>query len=220
MPPRASRPGVRGARLNQRRQRPEDGIEVAHGARLAADHLAETALQPMDATAGPHVHVADAPTFERPGPANVVTVVRIAAVDDDIAVLHGRRQVFHDRIDRGRGHHDPGGAWLGKLRHEILGRVGAGRAVLLQASHGGGIGVIDDARMPVAHEPPDHVGAHAPQTDHSKLHLVTSSANPRPPALIKDMDMEPTSLLLERKAETLGASARMAACRGVARAEA
>ena len=59
---------------------------------LAADHLAEAALQSPDAAAGAGIDVVDAPWPQRLGAADVVDVVGVAAVDDDVARLErGRR---------------------------------------------------------------------------------------------------------------------------------
>ena len=53
--------------------------------RLAADHLAEAALEPPDAAARAGIHVVNAVRGQYLRAANVVDVVRVAAVDDDVA---------------------------------------------------------------------------------------------------------------------------------------
>ena len=42
-----------------RRQRGENGIEMLHHVRFAADHHAIAALQTPDAAAGAHIHIMD-----------------------------------------------------------------------------------------------------------------------------------------------------------------
>ena len=64
-----------------------------------ADHHAIAALDPPDAAAGADVDVMDALGLDRGGPADVVLVVRVAAVDDDVA----RPEELGQLLDRGLG---------------------------------------------------------------------------------------------------------------------
>src|SRR5262249_57032726 len=63
------------------RQRLEDRIEVAHSDLRSADHHAVAALQAPDAAAGSDVHIVDSFGRELVRAADVVHVVRVAAVD-------------------------------------------------------------------------------------------------------------------------------------------
>ena len=57
---------------------------------LAADHQAVAALQAPDAAAGADIGVVNAARLQLLGAANVVDVIRVAAIDDDVALLHAR----------------------------------------------------------------------------------------------------------------------------------
>src|SRR5438552_28110 len=74
-------------RLHRRRQRGEDRVEVLDHLRLAADHLAVAALQAPDAAAGADIDIMQALRLQLGGAADVVDVVRVAAVDDDVPLL-------------------------------------------------------------------------------------------------------------------------------------
>src|SRR4030095_5428514 len=78
----ASRRPRRGA--ESRSERGEDGIEALHRLGLAADHEAESTLEHPHPTARPHVHVMQSAWLELAGPADVVVIVRVAAVDDHV----------------------------------------------------------------------------------------------------------------------------------------
>src|SRR5262249_57071041 len=68
-----------------RRQRLEDRIEMPHGRIRSADHHAVSALQAPDAATGSYIHVVDPFRHEFLCAADVVHVVRVAAVDEDVA---------------------------------------------------------------------------------------------------------------------------------------
>src|SRR6516162_7965287 len=74
-------------------ERLEDRIEMPHGRIRSADHHAVSALQTPDAAAGSDIHVVDPFRRELLGAADVVHVVRIAAVDEDVAALAVRHEV-------------------------------------------------------------------------------------------------------------------------------
>src|SRR4030095_6023678 len=61
-----------------------DRIEVLDHSGLAADHQAIPAVASPDAAAGPDVHVVDALACERLRAADVIDVIRIAALDQDV----------------------------------------------------------------------------------------------------------------------------------------
>src|SRR5262245_28668916 len=70
-----------------RREGSEDRIEMPHHIGLAADHHAIAALKTPDSTARADVDIVDAPKRQLLGSANIVNVVRIAAVDHDVPTL-------------------------------------------------------------------------------------------------------------------------------------
>ena len=137
---------------------------------VAADHQAVAALQAEDAAAGADVDVVDALLPQLLGPADVVAVVGVAAVDDDVALVEERGDLVDDLPgDAGRDHH-PDGPRLLELADELLQRRAAGRALILELLDRLGVDVEDHALVSVAHQPPHDVGAHPTQPDHSQLH--------------------------------------------------
>jgi hypothetical protein len=86
---------------------------------VAADHQAIAAVQTPDSAAGSAIDVVDALGLELGGAANVVMIVRVAAIDDDVARLQQRLERSQDRIDHGRGYHEPDSARLSQLLHEL-----------------------------------------------------------------------------------------------------
>src|SRR5262249_2048808 len=134
------------------------------------DHQAVAALEAEYAAAGSDVDVFDATRHERRCAVDVVAVVAVAAVDDDVAAVHQLGELVHDSArDRRRDHH-PGRAGGFQLLDELGERGCADGTFALELRHGGGIDVVDDALVPVPHQPPDDVGAHPAESDHSKLH--------------------------------------------------
>ena len=156
--------------VHARRDRGEDGREPLDDVGLAADHQAEAACEAPHAAARSDVDVVDAVLRELGGVADVLDVVRVAAVDDRVARLEhlGERR---DRLRRdvAGGHHHPYRARLLELRCEVLERGRAGRAVGLERLHGVGGDVVADAGVTVLHEPADDAGAHPAEPDHSEL---------------------------------------------------
>jgi hypothetical protein len=109
------------------------------------------------------------PAVRRGGRAgDVVAVGGVAAVNDDVV----RLQVPQEGIDGGLcdlagGHHDPHRAGPGQLRHQVGRGVRADGALSGQGAYGLWPDVVDGALVPVAHQPPHQVGAHAAQPDHT-----------------------------------------------------
>ena len=65
----------------------------------------------------------------------VVDVVRVPAVDQDIALAEERHQLFDHPIHDRRRHHEPYGARGGEFLRQLLERGGAGRAFPFQGLH-------------------------------------------------------------------------------------
>ena len=165
------RPGVRGADVEAGGDRGEDRAESLDDLLLAADHQAEAALEAPDAAARADVHVVDPLVPERARVADVVVVVRVAAVDDRVAGL----QHLGQRLDRLVGdltgrHHHPRGAGLVELGDEVRERLGADGAVGGQCLHGVRADVVPHAVVAVAEEPADDARAHPAEPHHSELH--------------------------------------------------
>ncbi len=103
--------------------------------------------------------------------ADVVAVVGISAVDDGVpGIQHTGQLLDHGSgVPTGRNHHPhrPGcGQPLGQLFH----RSCAGGTFVGERLDGIRIRIVDDAFVPVANQPPNQVGPHPAQTDHSYLH--------------------------------------------------
>jgi hypothetical protein len=113
-----------------------------------------------------------APGRQRLGPADVVAVVGVAAVDDHVAGVHQPGQLVHDLAgDPGRDHH-PGRPGRLQPGHQVGQGAGPGRALAGQLLDGGLVVVVDHALVAGALQPPDQVGAHPAESDHAKLHAV------------------------------------------------
>ena len=102
-----------------RREAREDGVEVLHHLRLAADHLAVAALASPDAAAGSDVDVVDSPLAEVLRAPDVVDVVGVPAVDEDVAGREVRHEVGDGRVDGCRRDHEPDGPRRLQLLHHV-----------------------------------------------------------------------------------------------------
>jgi hypothetical protein len=67
---------------------------VPYRIRRPADHHAVAALQPPDAAARADIHILDAFGSQFLPAANIVDVVRVAAVDHDISGLQARAHIL------------------------------------------------------------------------------------------------------------------------------
>ena len=105
------------------------------------------------------------------GAADIVDIVGIAAVDDRVASLERRQKIGDRLVDDRRGNHQPDRARLFELLGQVRQRGAADRLFVDQPLDGLGGHIEDHAFVAAGEEPADHVGAHAPQTDHSKLHV-------------------------------------------------
>src|SRR5262249_18991704 len=65
------------------------------------------------------------------------------------------------------------------LSHEIVEIGGARRAFARERGDRIRLAIVDDAAVPVSHQPPDEVGAHAAEPDHPELHAPAPQLNPR-----------------------------------------
>jgi len=95
---------------------------VLHDFGLPADHLAIAALESPNAAARADVDVVKALRRKFLGAANVIDVVRISAVDHDIAYVELAGQFVERCIHYARGNHEPNSARLAQLLDEIIER--------------------------------------------------------------------------------------------------
>src|SRR3989442_7395044 len=78
-----------------------------------------TLFRSPHAAARPAIDVVNPPGSQRPRPSDVVDVVRIAAVDEDVALLDRSPEIAQRLVDRRGRHHEPERA----LRLEALDQV-------------------------------------------------------------------------------------------------
>src|SRR6266536_2364321 len=148
----------------------EDRVEVLHDVGFAADHHAVAALEPPHAATRPHVHVVNTLRPQLLRAADIVDVVRIAAVDQDVTPLQRGEEIGDGLVHHRRGHHEPDRARLVELLHEIHERGRPDRLVLHQLLHRLRRHVEDHALVAAFDEPPHHVCAHTAESDHYELH--------------------------------------------------
>src|SRR5262245_41441559 len=106
----------------------EDRVEPPHGRFGTADHEAIAAFEAPDATARADVQVIDLLGRQLLGTADVVYIVRVPAVDEDVAGFEQRHEVGDGSIDGSRRYHEPDRARLLELLDEIGERRGADSA--------------------------------------------------------------------------------------------
>jgi hypothetical protein len=150
-----------------------DRIDILDRLVLPADHHAIAALKPPDAAGGADVDISDALLPQRLGAADIILIHRVAAVDDDIAALHGSTQRRHCILrDFARRQHHPDDARRGQLADHVLKVFRLGRALGRDAIHCLLALVIHHAFMAMLHEPQGNIAAHAAQADNADLHAT------------------------------------------------
>ena len=142
-------------------ERLEHRREAADGLVVAADHQAVAALAAPDASADADVDVVDAPAAELGRAAQVVDVVRVAAVDDRVALGQVRRELAHDGVHDPCRHHHPHRPRGVELLHELLERARRARVDLRVER----LDVMSRRAQALR-----HVRAHPAEADHSQLH--------------------------------------------------
>ena len=150
-----------------RRERGEDRLEPLHRLVVAADHQAEADLQTPDPAGDPGVDEVD-PTVLRLDVAPLgVTEVRVAPVDDRVALVGDLEQLVERGLgDLSRRDHHPEGARRFQLLLELLQRVGRPRL---------DVGVVRVDFNAVLAQAVRHAGPHAPEADHPELHYTSSN---------------------------------------------
>ena len=153
------------------RQRDEDWLKRFHWRSVAADHHAVTVLQTPHAARGSGVNEVDAVTSELLVSANGVVEVRVAAINDGVALGEEGNQLVDHRLGGITArHHDPdalrGGQAVDQLLHGV-GRLGALLGDLIGLLAGA---VPNRHVVAVADQSLHHVGAHLAEADKSDLH--------------------------------------------------
>src|SRR5216684_2438912 len=144
------------------RERFENRIEALHNISLAANHLAIAALKAPNAAAGADIAIVNSFRGEFFRAADIIDVVRIAAVDDHIVFLELAHQIVQRSIDYRGWHHKPYRTGLLEFLDEVIERSRARCPFPFELPHGIGATVIDDALVTVFLQAPHHIGAHSP----------------------------------------------------------
>jgi hypothetical protein len=140
------------AAVRRRSQRLKDRSKATDTLLVAADHQAEPLSQPPDAAAGADIEEVQAALSYLRGPVHGVAVVRIAAVNDDVA---GRQQ-GQETVDRvihwlPGGDHQPHRPWRSELPGECGQRIGTDPSPLSHALHALRAGIIPHHPMATLH---------------------------------------------------------------------
>ncbi len=140
----------------------EDRVETLHGFGVTTDHHAIAALQPPDATGGADIDVMQTFHRQRLSATDVIFVHGIAAIDDHVTVFKQLTQLINRVFGGGacRQHH-PHGAWLLQPGDQRLQVGNAGGALLAQAFDECFVTVVYNGGMPIEHQAPRNVTAHA-----------------------------------------------------------
>ena len=120
---------------------------MPHHVGLAADHHAVAALEPPDAAAGADVDVVNPLGFQGGGAADVVVIIRVAAVDQDISPLEPAGELVDRRIDDRRGHHQPDGPRRLELGDKFLEARRPDGPILDQRGRRGRVDVVNHALL-------------------------------------------------------------------------
>ena len=104
------------------------------------------------------------------GPANIVDVIGIAAVNQNVATLEMRQKISNCVIYRADRHHQPDHPGLGEFLDEIHERRGADGLLLHQFRHRLCGPIKHDAVMAALQQAAHHIRSHAAEADHSELH--------------------------------------------------
>src|SRR5262249_3513421 len=160
---------TRGARniAGTGRQCVEYRIEVPHCRRRSSNHHAITALQPPHAATGSDIDIMDSLRRDRLRPADVVNVIRVAAVDENVATLEVRREIGDRLVDDPCRDHQPYRPRLIELAHQVRSRGRPDCLVTRQIRDRLRRYVENYALMATLDKSPNHIGAHAAETDHT-----------------------------------------------------
>src|SRR6266851_1198913 len=161
---------------NPRSDSLEDGIKILHRRIRPTNHHAVTPLQPPHPSAGPHINIMNSFFSKLLRAANIVDVIRISAIDQDVAGFKMWSDLLNRLLHNSGRNHQPDRARFPHLTHHILQRRGAGDSLLLchvrnhLRRH-----IEHDALVTMRYQPPNHVRPHPTQAYHSKLHTRSLS---------------------------------------------
>ena len=157
----------------RRSQRLEDRPQVIHRLIRAAHHHAVALFQSPHTARGPAIDKVESFRFLGLGAPLRVLVVRVAAVDENIALLHQWLELRNRLVHRiARRHHQPYRARRLHALHQVFQRVHALRPVTRQLLHHIGVEVEPHHRVAALAQPRRHVEAHLSQADQSQFHRV------------------------------------------------
>src|SRR5437879_519139 len=154
-----------------RREGLQQRLDVLVGRFLAADHQTVADFQTPDAAAGAGVHELEALGAQLFAVADRIFEVRVAAIDDDIALGEQR----HDLVDHvvgglPRGNHDPDDTRRLQLLYQLRNTVSA-LGTFGDNLVGLGRGAVPGYHaMLIAQQTTYHIGAHAPQSNKPDFH--------------------------------------------------
>ena len=167
-PPRGAR-----SKVDTGRKAVEDGRQLLNRLCVSADHQRVAAFEAPHAPTHTDVDVVQLLGGERFGSVDIVPIERVATVDHRVARGEQRRQLLHGRVDERSGHHDPHVPRGGEVVDEVGERRRTGDTLAVQLADRIGVDVVADALVPRLVQASDHVGSHAPESDHSQLHDLT-----------------------------------------------
>ena len=149
----------------------ENRLEMLERRGLRAHHQTVAPLDSPHAAAGARIDVLNAFLAQRDGAAHIILVIRVAAIDQDVARFEQGGKFVDHRFGRiARGHHQPHHARLLKQRDE-RGEIGrALHAFLREFGNLRGVEIERNHLMPAMNQPARHVAAHLAETYHSDLH--------------------------------------------------
>src|SRR3954468_4304042 len=158
---------------SSRSQSFENWIKPLYRFFRAANHHAVAAVDSPNSAAGADVDVMDALALKLFRAAHVIFEVRITTVNDCISSLEILRNSLNCRLGRSSsGNHGPHCAGRVELGDEILDRRRSDRTFTTESFDRFRASIGNHYRMPAAREAARHVSTHAPETNHSQLHLL------------------------------------------------
>jgi hypothetical protein len=148
-------------------------VKAQHGLGVATDHHAIAALQAPDTARSADVDVVQAFFRQRLGTTDVILIEGVAAIDDGIARFEQGAQGVDGVFGRcACWQHDPDRSWLGQTGNQ-------GRQVGHAAGAFGGeridkgcIAIVNNGGVPVEHQAPRDIAAHAAQSNNPELHVL------------------------------------------------
>src|ERR1700730_837010 len=164
----ASRCSRRGGRAW--RECRENRGQVRHDVFFPANHHAVATIKAPYTATSPHIYIMNFLWCELLSATNIIEVVRVAAVNENVAVLEMRQEVGDTLIHSSRRHHQPYRSGPSELFCKIRQRIGSRCSLLNQLLHRFWRSVEDYTLVPSSQQTPHHVRPHSPEADHSELH--------------------------------------------------